>query len=75
MVPITAIVLTYNEEENIGQCLNSIRGWCEKIYIVDSGSTDATLEICSNYRVSIFKHPYQDHASQWNWILRRGAFF
>ncbi len=69
MIPLTAIILTYNEEQNLECCLKSLQGWCESIFVVDSGSTDATLEICRRYPVSLFSHPYQDHASQWQWIL------
>jgi len=74
MIPLTAIILTYNEEQNIESCLKSLQGWCENIFVVDSGSTDATLEICRRYPVKLFAHPYQDHASQWQWILSELPF-
>ena len=69
-IPITAIILAYNEEENIELCLRSIYGWCQEIFIVDSGSTDRTLEICRKYTPLMYSHPYTDHASQWDWALK-----
>ena len=44
-LPISVIILTYNEEKNIDACIKSVRGWVDEIIIVDSFSTDKTLEI------------------------------
>src|SRR5688572_2838781 len=65
---LTAIVLTYNEEENIQRCLESIHGRCHVI-IIDSFSTDSTREIASEFGVEIIKHGYENHCAQWNWVL------
>ena len=45
---ISAIVITYNEEENIRECLDSLK-WCDEIIVVDSNSIDKTREIASDY--------------------------
>ena len=50
---ISAVIICKNEENNIARCLESIK-WADEIVIVDTGSTDRTLEICSNYGCSIF---------------------
>lgn len=73
-IPLTAVILTFNEELNIKACLESISGWCESILVVDSGSTDGTLDICKQYPTQLLTHPYTDHASQWNWILNEVSF-
>jgi glycosyltransferase involved in cell wall biosynthesis len=65
---ITAIVLCYNESKNIRHCLESVHGFCDT-YIVDSGSTDDTLDICREFTSNIFGHKYRNHASQWQWAL------
>lgn len=65
---ISAIVLTYNEEANIRECLDSIKT-LPFIYVVDSGSTDRTLDICLEYTQHIFHHDYLNHADQWQWAL------
>ncbi|MFW5885981.1 MAG: glycosyltransferase, partial [Halanaerobium sp.] len=45
MNKLSALVLTYNEEDNIAECLESI-SWIERIVVVDSYSDDRTKEIC-----------------------------
>ena len=48
MADITAIILTRNEEVNIERCLQSIRGLCRRMVVVDSGSTDRTVELAKD---------------------------
>lgn len=69
MKPLTAIILVYNEEANIEFCLESVHGLCQDIIVLDSGSTDRTLEICRRYTDKIFIHPFTDSAAQWTWGL------
>jgi len=66
---ISAIVLTFNEEQNIRSCLNSLRDLAADIYIVDSYSTDKTLEIAKQYTDKIYQHPFKNQAEQFNWAL------
>lgn len=68
-LPITAIVLTFNEEKNIADCLNSIKDLCEEIIVVDSGSTDQTLDIVKQYTAKVFYHPFENYSKQRNWAL------
>jgi glycosyltransferase involved in cell wall biosynthesis len=65
---LTAIVLTHNEAPNIRACLGSIQGLCP-VHVVDSGSTDATLDICRDYTPHVHHHAYENHARQWAWAL------
>jgi glycosyltransferase involved in cell wall biosynthesis len=67
--PITAVVLTHNEEKNIPYCLESIAA-LPHVLVVDSGSTDRTLEICRAHGATAVHHPYSNHASQWEWALQ-----
>jgi glycosyltransferase involved in cell wall biosynthesis len=66
-LPISTIVLTYNEENTIGKCLKSVHGWVDEILVVDSYSTDSTLEIARNYTDKIYQHPFGNYARQRNW--------
>lgn len=66
---ITAIILTLNEEKNLTECLKSIQDICENIYIVDSGSTDKTVEIAKRFTDKIFTHPFENYSKQRNWAL------
>ncbi len=69
-LPISAIVLTYNEEKNLERCLNSIYKWVDEIILVDSYSTDRTLEIARKYTDKIYQNKYEGHPQQWLWTLR-----
>jgi len=66
---ISAIILTYNEELNLEKCLKSIADLVSEIIVVDSGSTDKTLEIAKNYGAKIYEHPFVNQAEQFNWAL------
>lgn len=67
--PVSLIVLTYNEEVNVEHCLKSVCDWVGEIIIVDSFSTDKTLEICRKYTAKIYQHPFENQAKQFNWAL------
>lgn len=68
-LPISAIILTYNEEQNLENCLKSIADWVHEIIIVDSFSTDRTLDIAKKYGSRIYQHPFENQAKQFNWAL------
>lgn len=69
-LPLSVIILTYNEEVNIERCLQSIHGWVNAIFIVDSYSADKTLEIAEKYTNQIYQRSFKNHAEQLNWALR-----
>ncbi len=68
-LPLSVIILTFNEEKNIEECLKSVHGWVEEIFIVDSYSTDRTLEIAKEYTEKIYQHEFVNQAKQFNWAL------
>ena len=68
VAPIAAVVLCFNEQVNIRDCLESVKGWAS-IFVVDSGSTDRTVAICREYTDQIHTHAYANHADQWQWAL------
>ena len=68
-IPLSVIILTYNEEINIERCLQSIYGWVKDIFVVDSYSTDNTIEITKKYTNQIYKRQFKNHAEQFNWAL------
>src|SRR5712664_2054179 len=65
---ITALVPTYNCDKTIRDCLESVK-WVDKIFVVDSFSTDHTLEICREYTDWIVQHEYMNSATQKNWAM------
>lgn len=66
MTPISAVIITFNEERNIAPCLESLAGVADEIIVVDSFSTDATAEICRSYNVNFVQHPFENYADQKN---------
>lgn len=66
---MTAIVLAKNEEKNIGNCLESINDLVSRIVVVDSGSTDSTVEIAESYGADVYTHEFVHYAAQFNWAL------
>lgn len=66
---ISVIILTYNEEFNIAACLENVCGWADQVFVVDSFSTDKTLEIANSKGVPIYQNPFETMAQQRNWSL------
>lgn len=60
MTKISGIVNTYNEEENIGDCLNTI-DWVDEIIIVDANSRDRTVEIARKFTNKIYQFSYSGY--------------
>jgi len=66
---ISVVVTTYNEEQNIGPCLESLL-WCDEILVVDSYSSDRTPEIVRGYgKVRFVQRTYFGSAAQKNWAI------
>lgn len=66
---LAVLILTHNEEKNIGKCLRSVLPLTRKICIVDSGSTDRTVEIARGLGAEVATHPWITYADQFNWGL------
>jgi glycosyltransferase involved in cell wall biosynthesis len=72
MSPVTALIPTFNEERNLPACLESVK-WADEILVVDSYSTDATLDIAREHGARILQHPYENSAAQKNWAIPQAA--
>lgn len=71
MEPISGAIITYNEENNIKECIESLYDICEEIIILDSFSTDKTKEIALSYpKVKFFQHEFDGHVEQKNRALQ-----
>lgn len=71
MLDISVIILTYNEELHIRRCIENVEPIARDIFIIDSFSTDKTLEIAKGYeKVHILQKKWENnHAKQFNWGL------
>ncbi len=72
MEPISATLITLNEEENIREALESLR-WTDEIVIVDSGSSDGTLDICRQFTDRIFHRDWTGFVDQKNFAVERAG--
>ena len=66
---ISVIILTYNEEIHLERCLKSIKKITNSIFIIDSFSTDKTIQIAKKYNAKIYKKKFLNQSSQMNWAL------
>jgi glycosyltransferase involved in cell wall biosynthesis len=66
---ITPVILTYNEEPNIGATLASL-AWAPRVVVVDSGSSDRTAEMARSFgNVAWFVRNFDSHAAQWSYAV------
>jgi len=63
-VPLSAFVITYNEEDRLAKCLESLYKWVDDVVVVDSGSTDNTVKIAEKYGARVFTHPFKGYGQQ-----------
>jgi glycosyltransferase involved in cell wall biosynthesis len=68
---ISLIVITRNEEELIGQCLRSAAAFCDELIVVDSGSTDRTVEIARVLGARVFDRPFEGYIAQKQFALEQ----
>ena len=66
MSKISACIISFNEERNIGDCLKSLEGMADEIVVVDSFSTDRTVEIASHYTDSIYHEKFTGYIEKKN---------
>lgn len=74
MTPISAVIITFNEERNIERCLQTLVGVVDEIVVVDSFSKDRTKEICERYQVTFVEHKFDGHIEQKNWAITQASY-
>ena len=72
MEKISAIITCFNREDEIEQCLESVR-WVDELIVVDSFSTDRTIELARKYADKFLQHEYLSAAAQRNWAIPQAA--
>lgn len=82
MPKLSVTIITLNEERNIGRCIDSITGIADDIVVLDSGSTDRTIEICKSKGITPIYAAWQNYSvarnvaasyAQYNWIMALDA--
>ena len=72
MLPVSATLITHNEEQNIGDALQSL-SWADEILVVDSGSNDATAEICQKFTNKIYLRQWTGYVDQKNFAVEKAS--
>ncbi len=72
-LPITAIILAFNEEVHMARCLTRLSAWVERVVVIDSFSRDRTVEIARELGAEVLQHPFKNHADQFRWGLAAAA--
>ncbi|SHF73414.1 glycosyltransferase family 2 protein [Flavisolibacter ginsengisoli] len=65
---VSVIILTKNEEQDLPACLKSV-DWCDDVHILDSGSTDKTIEIAQKSKVTIWVNDFKSFGQQRNYAI------
>lgn len=65
---ISVLILTFNEENNLTECIESVP-WRDDIYVIDSGSTDRTLDIAQQHKAKVVSRAFDGYAKQRNFGL------
>jgi len=73
-VKLSVVVITLNEERDIGRCLESVKPIADEIVIVDSFSTDQTREIAESYGVRFLQRPFDGYVNQKNFADQQAAY-
>ena len=66
---IDVMIITFNESLNLPHCLSALQGWTNKVFVIDSGSTDDTQDIAKEYGAEVVHHDWPGYAKQKNWGL------
>ena len=69
---VSAVIITYNEALNLSRTLSQLY-WCDEIIVVDSYSTDETLDICNRYGCKVFSHPFSGYGEQKRYAIDQAA--
>jgi glycosyltransferase involved in cell wall biosynthesis len=74
MIDLSVIILTHNESKHIGRCIQSLQQVTDKIFIVDSFSTDDTVSIAENLGATVIQNPWVSYSFQFNFGIANNPF-
>lgn len=66
MEKLSVVIITYNEEKNIGRCIDSVKNLADEILVLDSNSTDQTAAIAESKNAIVIKEPFRGHIQMKN---------
>lgn len=72
--PLSAVIITLNEERNIGRCITSLLPVADEVVVVDSGSGDRTVEIAQALGAKVLYNKFEGHIEQKNFALKQAVY-
>lgn len=73
-IQLSVVIITFNEERNIGRCIDSVSAIADEVLVVDSFSTDRTKEIATAKGARFVEHHFDGHIEQKNWAKSMASF-
>ena len=74
MVQVSVVILTFNEERNIGRCIDSVKSFADEVVVVDSFSTDGAEKICEQKGARFIKHAWEGYIEQKNFAMTQAKY-
>src|SRR5256885_821596 len=68
--PVAVVMISLNEAHNMEAVLQNVRGWAREVWLVDSYSSDGTVDIALRYGVNVVQRRFRGFGDQWNFALR-----
>jgi len=72
-IPLSVVIMARNEEKNIPDCLESVKGWVDEIVLVDDFSTDETLNIAKKYTDKIYQKKWELEGKSRNFAYSKAS--
>ncbi|MGZ6520092.1 MAG: glycosyltransferase family 2 protein, partial [Bacteroidia bacterium] len=74
MPQLSVVIITFNEEKNIGRCLESVQAIADDIVVVDSFSSDKTEDICKQFNVNFIQRKWEGYSDTKNFANSQAKF-
>ena len=68
-IPLSVVVITKNEQDNIADCLGSVHGWADEIVVVDDESSDKTVPLAKQFTERILHRKMDNEGIHRNWAF------
>lgn len=69
--PIAVVMISYNEAHTIAAAVETVAGWAQEIFLVDSYSTDETVDVALSLGVRVVQRPFTGFGNQWDYAVRK----
>lgn len=73
-VTLTVAMMVKDEEKNLDRCLTSIKDFADEIVVIDTGSSDRSIEICKKYGARVYERPWENFSVHRNQALEWSTF-